>query len=107
MKRHPAFGKIGFGLWKIAKTSTHIGKYVVFLSQKKIILKGYRYYYSPENHSVIRCGNGVSYRPNLDENTYQQHLKAHVETTFSLSDVCIPYINKIFNSVSHHMSAHP
>ncbi|ORE09353.1 hypothetical protein BCV72DRAFT_201748, partial [Rhizopus microsporus var. microsporus] len=54
--------------------------------------------YSPEDHSVIRCGNGVSYRPNLDENTYQQRLKAHVEKTFSLSNVCIPYINKAFNS---------
>ncbi|GAA5802685.1 hypothetical protein HPULCUR_008159 [Helicostylum pulchrum] len=45
-----------------------------------------------------KCGNGVSYRPNLDRSTYEQHLKSHVEETFSLPDSSIPYIDKVFNS---------
>jgi hypothetical protein len=58
------------------------------------------FFCSPENHNIIRCGKGVSHRPNLDPSIYMAHLDSHEENKFGIPDAYIPFLNGIFSSVS-------
>lgn len=55
---------------------------------------------SPEYHGVIRCGRGVSPKPNLNEELYERLLQAHVDTTYKLPAYTDDYIRGVVNSVS-------
>ncbi|KAG1449688.1 hypothetical protein G6F55_010053 [Rhizopus delemar] len=54
--------------------------------------------YSPESHSIIRCGKGISSRPNLDRGIYKRHVEGHVERKHPLPSEYVPYINSVIDS---------
>ncbi|RCI06048.1 hypothetical protein CU098_013542, partial [Rhizopus stolonifer] len=58
--------------------------------------------YSPEYHNIIRCGENVSPRPNLDDKIYNEHIKHHEVKSYKVPELYIPYLNGIFKSKNRH-----
>ncbi|CAO3704074.1 unnamed protein product [Rhizopus stolonifer] len=56
--------------------------------------------YSPENHGVIRCGRGVSPKPNLDDEIYNRHIELHVNNEYIIPDITKDYLNGVIDSTS-------
>ncbi|KAG1560891.1 hypothetical protein G6F49_002300 [Rhizopus delemar] len=54
--------------------------------------------YSPENHGVIRCGRGVSPKPNLDDEIYNRHIELHVDNEYVIPDITKDYLNGVIDS---------
>ncbi|KAI8327842.1 hypothetical protein EDC96DRAFT_531244 [Choanephora cucurbitarum] len=81
------------------KSSSVWKDWLEFLRNKEIAENFHPF--SPENHGIIRCGKGVSAKPNLDENIYARHLKIREEEKpYPLPAAIIPYVNKVMNSES-------
>ncbi|KAG1631872.1 hypothetical protein G6F44_010886 [Rhizopus delemar] len=70
--------------------------FVEFLENQDNVQKFHPY--SPEYHGVIRCGRGVSPKPNLNEELYERLLQAHVDTTYKLPAYTDDYIRGVVNS---------
>lgn len=51
------------------------------------------------DHGVIRCGEGVSPRPYLDEELYSSHLSTHKKVAFPIPTECAEYMDKVIDSV--------
>ncbi|CAO3617236.1 unnamed protein product, partial [Mucor hiemalis] len=73
-------------------------KWVSFLKNPDNIRKFHPF--SPENHDIIRCGKGVSWRPNLDDELYNRHIELHNEVVYPLSSVMAEYVRFVVNSSS-------
>ncbi|CAO3687088.1 unnamed protein product [Rhizopus stolonifer] len=56
--------------------------------------------FSPEYHNVIRVGLIVSWRLNLDEELYQQHLEEKKDKLFALPASTIDFLNSVIDSVN-------
>ncbi|CAO3660632.1 unnamed protein product [Rhizopus stolonifer] len=77
------------GIWK---------DWIIFLQNKENVKKFHPY--SPEYHNVIRIGRTVSWRPNLDEELYQNHIYEKKDELFSIPACIVEYINSVVDSVS-------
>lgn len=56
--------------------------------------------YSLVDHGVIRCGEGVSPRPYLDEELYSSHLSTHKKVAFPIPTECAEYMDKVIDSTN-------
>lgn len=70
--------------------------WVTFIQNETNIKKFHPY--SPEYHNVIRAGRIVSWRPNLDEKLYQQHLEEKKDKLFALPASTIDFLNLVIDS---------
>lgn len=50
-------------------------------------------------HDIIRCGQGVSPGPFLDETLYSSHLGSCLKTEFPVPSKCAEYTDKVIDSV--------
>ncbi|CEG82389.1 hypothetical protein RMATCC62417_16464 [Rhizopus microsporus] len=76
-----------YGIWK---------DWVAFMQNGENIKKFYSF--SPEYHNVIRVGHIVSWRPNLDEKLYKQHLEEKKDKLFALPASTVDYISLVIDS---------
>ncbi|KAG1144359.1 hypothetical protein G6F37_007464 [Rhizopus arrhizus] len=72
---------------------------LVFLQKTGFVSKKSRKHY-PEYHDIIRCGKGVSWRPNLDGDLYNRHIDLHDEVSYPLSNTVADYVSFVVNSPS-------
>lgn len=49
---------------------------------------------------MIRCGGGVSPKPNLDDEIYNRHIELHVDNEYIIPDITKDYLNGVIDSVN-------
>ncbi|KAI7897513.1 uncharacterized protein BX663DRAFT_533809 [Cokeromyces recurvatus] len=54
--------------------------------------------YSLEAHGVVRCGEGVSPRPNLNRASYNEYCKSHQNKEFPIPSEGVPYNDAVVDS---------